>query len=378
MAKHLPKIDVLRGVAIILVFGFHALLILFGNFEIYDFKPSWVWIDFSRHSLGRILLSISPWGMGTHGVTLFLVISGFLIHWAYLKSGAGFRWSAFFNKRFWRIYPPYLMALLVFALSLGTGGRLSLLTHLTLTHNFFDRTFATINPSFWSLALEVQLYLLYPVLLWLRRRLGMGRTTVALGLLSGLTMGAQLISQLPSPWLWLSPLNLWVAWALGAYMGELFYQEKRFFTGSGYHLAGLYLLLTLARLTVLLVLHRIAFAVFFICVIDWYLHRPEHAGSLITRKLVDFTALVGVCSYSIYLFHQPFLRDILTFISFGSTNKLVLLLAVGTSFGLFLGLAYGIYHWLELPSIRWGQRLYQRFGPAAPRAALASPPPTNT
>lgn len=373
MTQHLPKINVLRGVAILLVFGYHALLILFDGFEIYDFKPSWVWVDFGRYPLGRILLNLTPWGLGTHGVTLFLVISGFLIHWGYLKSGADFRWSAFFNKRFWRIYPPYLVALLVFALSLGTGGPFSLLTHLTLTHNFWDRTFTTINPSFWSLALEVQLYLLYPALLWLRQRLGMGRATLLLGLLTLCTMTVQLLLQLPLLWLWLSPLNLWVVWASGAYLGELFYQRKRFFTGSGYHLAGFYVLLTLSRLTVLLVLHRVAFAVFFICLIDWYLHRPEPATSFITRKLTSCTALVGVCSYSIYLFHQPFLRNILLFISFGSTHKLVLLAAVATSFGLFLGLAYGTYHWLELPSIRWGQQLYRRFGPAVP-VAVAGPP----
>jgi peptidoglycan/LPS O-acetylase OafA/YrhL len=365
MAQHLPKINVLRGVAILLVFGYHALLVLFGEFEIYDFKPSWVWVDFSRYSLGRILLNMTPAGMGAQGVTLFLVISGFLIHWGYLKSGAGFRWSSFFNKRFWRIYPPYLVALLLFSLSLGAGGKFSLLTHLTLTHNLFDRSSFTINPSFWSLALEVQLYLLYPVLLLLRRRLGMGRATLALGLLSILTMSTQLITQLPMRWVWLSPLNLWVVWALGAYLGELFYYKKRFFTGSGYQLAGFYLLLTLTRITVLLVLHRMAFAVFFICLIDWYLHRPETAPGLVSEKLLRFMAPVGVYSYSIYLFHQPFLWDVLTFLRFGSTNKVVLMLTVGTSFGLFLGLAYCTYHLLELPSIRWGQRLYQRFGPPA-------------
>ncbi|MDO7876340.1 hypothetical protein Q5H93_16470 [Hymenobacter sp. ASUV-10] len=67
------------------------------------------------------------------------------------------------------------------------------------------------------------------------------------------------------------------------------------------------------------------------------------------------------------------MRDILKVLCFGSSNRLVLLLAVGTSFGLFLGLAYGTYYWLELPSIRWGQRLYQRLGPAATAEARARP-----
>ncbi|MDO7876341.1 hypothetical protein Q5H93_16475 [Hymenobacter sp. ASUV-10] len=141
--------------------------------------------------------------------------------------------------------------------------------------------------------------MLYPALLLLRRRLGMGRATLTVGLLAMLTMSTQLITQLPMQWVWLLPLNLWIVWALGAYLGELIFYQKRFFTGSGYRLAAFHLLLTLSRPTVLLVLHRIAFAVFFVCLIDWYLHRLEQATAFRREKLLRFTALVGVCSYSI-------------------------------------------------------------------------------
>jgi peptidoglycan/LPS O-acetylase OafA/YrhL len=40
LRQHNEKIDVLRGVAITLVFGYHALLVIFGQYEIYDFSPS--------------------------------------------------------------------------------------------------------------------------------------------------------------------------------------------------------------------------------------------------------------------------------------------------------------------------------------------------
>jgi peptidoglycan/LPS O-acetylase OafA/YrhL len=45
-------------------------------------------------------------------------------------------------------------------------------THLALVHNFHDQTFASINTNFWSIAVEVQLYLLYPLLLVLVSRWG--------------------------------------------------------------------------------------------------------------------------------------------------------------------------------------------------------------
>jgi peptidoglycan/LPS O-acetylase OafA/YrhL len=375
MPQHLQKVNILRGVAILLVFSYHALLVIFGSFEIYDFSPSGWWIDFRRYAPGRILLGMTPGGMGAQGVTLFLVISGFLIHWGYLKSGATFRFREFFNKRFWRIYPPYLLALLAFSLSFGSGGLLSLLAHLTLTHNLADRTLYTINASFWSLALEMQLYLLYPALLLLRRGLGIGKATLAVGLLALLSMGGSAALQLPSPALWLSPLHLWIVWALGAYFGEQFFYRRRIFTASPYYLAAGYLLLTLSEVTVLYaVAGRILFSLFFICVLDWYLHRPEAEASWATNALVKFMALVGTYSYSIYLFHQPLLRPLISFFSGGHTSKPVLGLAVGASFAVVFAWSYLTYRLVERPAIRWGQRFFQRYaGPVAAARSISLP-----
>ena len=363
MRQHIEKVNVLRGIAILLVFGYHCLLVIFGPYEIYDFASSRLWINFSNHLPSRILLAMTPCGMGAQGVTLFLVISGFLIHWGFLKSGAEFRLSEFFNKRFWRIYPPYLVAVLVFSLSLGTGGKLSLLTHLTLSHNFFDRTFSTINPSFWSLALEMQFYLLYPVFLLLRRRLGITKTTLATGVLVAVTMALEVVVR-PRyiAVLWLSPLNLWVVWAIGAYFGEQFFNGKRIFTRSPAHLVGIYVLLSLSTLTIVYgSLGRILFSLFFICVMDWYLHRAASAPTLVANSLIKLTARVGVYSYSIYLFHQPFLDNAISFFSFGQQSRVVSGLAAIAAFAVIFVVAHFTYHWLEVPSIYWGKTLYARF-----------------
>jgi peptidoglycan/LPS O-acetylase OafA/YrhL len=359
--RHNEKIDVLRGVAIMLVFGYHSLLVVFGQYEIYDFSPSGFWIDFARYVPGRVLLGMTPWGMGGQGVTLFLVISGFLIHWGFLKSGAAFRFGEFFNKRFWRIYPPYLMAVVVFGLSLGTGGVFSLLTHLTLTHNLFGRSFTTINPSFWSLGLEMQFYLLYPVFLVLRRWLGIDRATLAVAGGTGLTLVLMLGFNFRSPVLWLSPLNLWLVWVIGAWFGERFFQGKRLFTRSPGYLVGGYVLLSLSTVTLVYgVLGRVLFSLFFICLMDWFLHRNAPVTSIMGKALTSFTARVGLYSYSIYLFHQPFLYRVITFFSFGQQSKPVLGLAVGAAFVLMFVIAHFTYHWLELPAIRCGKALYAR------------------
>ena len=362
LRQHNEKIDVLRGVAILLVFTGHCLVAIFGEYDIIDFSQSGFLIDISRFAPGRVVLNLTPWGMGMHGVTLFLVISGFLIHWGFLKSGASFRLSEFFSKRFWRIYPPYLVALAVFGFSLGTGGAFNLLTHLTLTHNFFNRSLYAINPSFWSLGLEVQFYLLYPVLLLLRRWLGISRATLAVAGCAILTTGLLLIFNTRSAVLWLSPPALWLNWVIGAWFGERFFLGQRVFKhGTGY-LVGFYLLLTLSKLTLVYwVFGRLLFSLFFICLMDWYLHRTAPVTSGLGRGLTKLTARVGLYSYSIYLFHQPFLYQLIRFLSFGQQHKLVLGLAVVLAFGLVFGVAHFTYHWLELPAIRWGKTLYARW-----------------
>ncbi|MBH8560011.1 acyltransferase family protein [Hymenobacter negativus] len=372
ISPHNEKIDVLRGVAILLVFSYHALLVIFGQYEIYDFSPSGFWIDFARYTPGRVLLGATPWGMGGQGVTLFLVVSGFLIHWGFLKSGASFRLSEFFNKRFWRIYPPYLVALAVFGLSLGTGGTFSLLTHLTLTHNLFGRSFSTINPSFWSLGLEMQFYLLYPAFLLLRRWLGIGRATLAVAGGTGLTLVLVLGFQIRSAVLWLSPLNMWLIWVLGAWFGERFFQGKRLFARSPGYLVGFYGLLSLSTVTVVYgLLGRVLFSLFFICLMDWYLHQKAPVTSATGNALTRLTARVGLYSYSIYLFHQPFLYKVIGLLSFGQQRKPALALAVLLAFGLMFGIAHFTYHWLELPAIRWGKMLYARWS-GAPQPSRAS------
>ena len=91
----------------------------------------------------------------------------------------------FYLRRFFRIYPPDLLALLFFARALPVS-RLplafprysfaDLFTHGTLTHNYFPRSIYKINGAFWSIAVEAQLYLIYPLLLTLVRRIGWNKS----------------------------------------------------------------------------------------------------------------------------------------------------------------------------------------------------------
>lgn len=147
-----PAIDMLRGFAALLVMMYHVLI--FGQ-----------WRDVSQGGLWIL------WGRGFTGVDLFLVISGFVIALTALKGhathGSSFR-AGFARRRFWRIAPLYYLTTLVFLVlvqpSLMTISWEALAkhigSHLFFVHNLHSSTHGSINGASWSVALEMQFYLL--------------------------------------------------------------------------------------------------------------------------------------------------------------------------------------------------------------------------
>ncbi len=128
------------------------------------------------------LLRYLGW-FGDHGVQLFLIVSGFGLTWGLLQKGTGavLPLRSFYLRRFERIYPPYWMAHLIFlilALVLLTleVRHTSLTFYLSLTgFRLTPASFYAISPSWWYITLIVQLYLVYPLLWWLLRRIGANR-----------------------------------------------------------------------------------------------------------------------------------------------------------------------------------------------------------
>ena len=149
--SRLPSIDALRGIASLAVCWFHMTN------------------GYAADSLVR-----SSGHYGWLGVEVFFVLSGFIIPFAMFSGGYTVRtgWKTFISKRFLRIEPPYLLAiLLVFALwhasSMAPGFKGSpppdLLTMQTLLHVGYLAGIAGypwLNVVFWTLAIEFQFYLL--------------------------------------------------------------------------------------------------------------------------------------------------------------------------------------------------------------------------
>lgn len=163
---YLPEAEALRGLAIALVFLFHADLMLhFGEGVL------------TGSTVSPLFAFVRA---GHTGVSLFFVLSAFLLSGPFLKEATGgprVRRSTYVARRALRILPLYYAAVVI--ASALCANRLSDLLH-GLPYLIFLNTFAGGTPAlpghselWWSLATEVQFYALLPLLpLFLRSQLG--------------------------------------------------------------------------------------------------------------------------------------------------------------------------------------------------------------
>ena len=104
------------------------------------------------------------------GVTIFFVLSGFLISYNYL--GKKINYHNYFLKRFARIYPIYfILTITTFIITHNLYGEiyrqyLVLFGNLTFIRGFFDKLKFTLIGQGWSLSVEEVFYLTFPLLLY--------------------------------------------------------------------------------------------------------------------------------------------------------------------------------------------------------------------
>jgi peptidoglycan/LPS O-acetylase OafA/YrhL len=152
-------------------------------------------------------------GQFVWAVEVFIVLSGFSLMLPVMRSAErGLRGGTlrFFQRRARRILPPYYAALLLGILLILIVPGMSepsgayryrdlmipltpgaVVSHLFLVHNLSQEWDLKIVPPMWSIAVEWQIYFLFPALLLLWRRLG-ALWAVALALGFGMLQGALL------------------------------------------------------------------------------------------------------------------------------------------------------------------------------------------
>jgi peptidoglycan/LPS O-acetylase OafA/YrhL len=333
------------------------------------FAALWVLID---HAIGPMITPLTarwPWmapllfpvAIGYVGVHLFLVISGFCIHQKLAASTPRdepmrLKFAEFWSRRFWRLYPPYLVVLIGCSVlmvvlnawlhdrSLGQGlamfwheSRWDLITHIFMLHIFFGGlVYGMLNSPLWSLALEEHLYLLYAPFLWMRNKLSMRGALIAVAcvcvtyrcfayfVLGSRPQPAELEIPGVATYLMLQAPARWLEWCLGALAVEAVVGRARLPAWcSRWSTAAMACVaaILVARTPAHFLLSDMLWGLCFFSLINASIaaeRRCDLTNSTRTHhRLVRLLAWFGGFSYSIYLVHMP-LIVLTTYLSYNA------------------------------------------------------------
>jgi peptidoglycan/LPS O-acetylase OafA/YrhL len=367
-------IDGLRGIAILMVLACHLFYINPSSGQV---------VHFIRGILAA----------GSSGVAVFFTLSGFLISWPFWKrkiSGkaqgilsakaqvipSGYGW-----RRFWKVYPPLALSVIFFAAVSFLTSRdssyvtvaLQWLAGWPIVHPVSNQ----INPVMWSLIVEVQFYIVLPLLFVCLKRFSAKATLWTVFVVFGVV---------PITWRWLGRLP-------GVYgpHGVLFTLEPVIdvhFPGPldafllGVMVAGLenmglikkswaklgdlgFVLLATALVGTALVGAKGEYENRFLMeIVGWtvklasafllcYIGDAQHPRARLLSQ--PWLRWCGIISYEWYLFHQPFIEWARSWFGHarGDIFKYGLINFVPLIIGVIV--AAGVYRWFSLPILRYGR-----------------------
>jgi peptidoglycan/LPS O-acetylase OafA/YrhL len=316
--------------------------------------------------LGPVVQSLA---YGQFPVMVFLMISGFVLYYPCVRRNresprVTTTTAVFYRRRVRRIAPPYLWAgafcLAMVAVPALQGGPwvplrdigwANIGAHLGFVHNLFRSSATSIDYPMWSIGLEVQLYVLFPLLVWAFVKLGTRVVLPATLVLAVVVYGTYkhmpagigfAVRSGPLAYLEIFALGMFAAaqtvrgrtmaprwsWVVIAIAG---FTAIRFGSGNG-------LVHDLATAAA-------AFSILMLCV---------GAGSATSRALsTRWLVGIGVFSYSVYLIHAPVLHVLdLSLDNLNVPNDLQFALLVAIGLPIILAVSYGFHRAFERPFMR--------------------------
>ena len=366
-STRIASIDGLRALAFLAVFAFHS------------------WEFAGRPDIPVLSTVISQ----NIRPDFFVVLTGFVLFLPFARDperSSTFSTLAYFRRRLRRIVLPYYVAL-VYAFLLPQalvvlvrlfGGEASwqpmpsvgdLVSHATFTHLFFPEHWSSINGSLWTMSLEMQLYVLFPLLLLAAARWGWPVLAGAIVISVLFRIGVELFvpgPSFPDQFLWaasgLGRLTEFAAGMLAAIIGFRVSDRIR-----RPHVAGLVAVMVAAYLVAtlpvfqgtVLPIRDLGLSVLFGSLIVLVLSVPAVGAMFAWRPM----SWLGYRSYSLFLIHQPTLWYVSEFLQkFADVGEgvalLLLLWTLGS--GAVLGVGVALFLTVEKPCIDWAKR-------AAPR-----------
>ncbi len=327
-ARRWPALDGLRGVAILFVLAAHS--------EI-----------------------VNVYVAGMVGVTVFFVLSGFLITYLLLdelRDTGGIAFKGFYGRRALRLLPAlgvYLVGIALLVPLLGLSMPIwditwpSALYLANYVQTFGHDLYA--HRHLWSLAVEEHFYLVWPVLVWL----GATRRLKVLGMvLVGLLVWRLGVSAVNPMWAYHSTDTNAYALGLGCLVATAHHRGWRIPLHRRTAEISVVILVLLSLLPIKDLDHLyqigawlppIAALVSAVCILAAVEKSPAFLGGRLIRWF-------GGISYALYLWHAPLLL-----IPVLAESKATRLVAVG----LAIGIAWMSWTWIESPILRskWRQRL---------------------
>lgn len=345
--KFIPFLDGMRFLAIMPVIFQHASerLHKYGTFPELSAPEHWLSFLISR---------------GTVGVFLFFAISGFILSLPFAQGRTREPYSEYLKRRLFRIEPPFLLWMTVFAFVLlikgdYPGGELvrHFLATITYTHQILYGEYSIINPVAWSLEVEIQFYLIAPFLATAyfgvkhvteRRAALIWAIFCFMVLQHGLDWHlmpykASLLGQLPHFLIGMLAADLYtrpLSWFKNSYAWDVLFP-----------VLAIVLAFTWTEELGKMLLFEVALLLVFIASIY---------GRLTRRFLsLNWVVIIGGMCYSLYLIHLPLLEGFYLFVGkFGQWSGYFGQLSITLSIALPMILLSGViaYRWIEQPFMK--------------------------
>ena len=312
-----PALDTLRGIAIFAVMAAHAL----------------AGLGYSQHSQDGII------ALGRGGVTLFFLLSGYLIFQSVQREPA----HVFALRRFFKVMPSYWINILVI---LALDFTLTHFAHLSWTSYASDATVLTdilgLPPTsgvFWTLFIEIKFYVFVLI------------QYALLGSRYNLLVAAGLLAVEAAVWIWRGHGSTTLAYFPVFYVGiEIALAEANNWTRI--HVARVIGITVVLAASLYLFLDRLQVA---------------SAAYLVTAAILFVIAqrlrfnnrvfvFLGVTSYSAYLYHSLVMGWLIDTFPVSRASPGIFMLLVGV-FAAAVVVGAVMYRLIEVPFVRLGRRL---------------------